>query len=97
VKTCVATRLHGIDVSALFVHPACVVSLTLTMLRTESGRSSAGTRDVENIILNISGRLIMIPRELRLANDHDNNLVSSSKKNGLVNVRMYLRELGKTM
>lgn len=61
--------------SALCVHPACVVSITLTMLRTESGRAS-NPRDVENIVVNISGRLIMIPRELKQRSDNDNNSVS---------------------
>lgn len=65
------TRLHGIDMIKLCVYPACVVSITL--LKTESGR---GQRDVENIILNISGRLIMIPRELHQRSDSDNNSVS---------------------
>lgn len=72
IKSCVVTRLHGIDMSVLCVYPACVVSITL--LKTESGRA-AGQRDVENIILNISGRLVMIPRELHQRSDGDNNSV----------------------
>ncbi|XP_063238684.1 guanine nucleotide exchange factor subunit Rich [Bacillus rossius redtenbacheri] len=55
------SRLQSVDISALCVHPACVVSVTLTALRTESSRHSA--REAESIMLNISGRLLVVPRE----------------------------------
>lgn len=56
------------------MHPACVVSISLTTLRTESGRHSS--REAENIVLNISGRLIMVNRETRQRSKTENNLVS---------------------
>lgn len=70
--------LQSIDIGALCVHPACVVSITLTLLRTESGRHSS--KDVESIVLNISGRLLMVQRELRQCTDNDSNLVSVYKE-----------------
>lgn len=54
-------RLQSIDISALCVHPACVVSVTLTALRTETGRHA--TKEVESVMLNVSGRLLMVQRE----------------------------------
>lgn len=54
-----------IDISALCVHPACVVSLALTPLRTESGRNHAqyNSPQMESIVMNVSGRLLMVQRE----------------------------------
>ncbi|GLH13764.1 Guanine nucleotide exchange factor subunit Rich [Gryllus bimaculatus] len=54
-------KLQSIDASALCVHPACVVSVTLTALRTETGRHVL--KDVESIMLNVSGRLLMVQRD----------------------------------
>jgi hypothetical protein len=53
--------LQSVDISALCVHPACVVSVTLTTLRAETGRSAS--KEVESIMLNVSGRLLMVQRE----------------------------------
>jgi hypothetical protein len=53
--------LQSVDISALCVHPACVVSVTLTTLRTETGRHAS--KEVESIMLNVSGRLLMVQRE----------------------------------
>ncbi|XP_026289117.1 guanine nucleotide exchange factor subunit Rich isoform X1 [Frankliniella occidentalis] len=59
------TALQMIDISALCVHPACVVSLALTPLRTESGRSHSqqNSQQMESIVMNVSGRLLMVQRE----------------------------------
>lgn len=57
------TRLQTIDISALTVHPACIVSVTLTSLRTEQGRGQ--TTASESMVLNVSGRLLMVQREMR--------------------------------
>lgn len=59
------TALQMIDISALCVHPACVVSLALTPLRTESGRSltQQNNQQMESIVMNVSGRLLMVQRE----------------------------------
>lgn len=55
------SKLEVIDISALSVHPACIASVTLTSLRPESGRSQQNNS--ESIILNISGRLLMVQRD----------------------------------
>lgn len=67
--------LQSVDISALCVHPACVVSVTLTTLRTETGRHM--TKEVESIMLNVSGRLLMVQREqnCRQGDDNDTGLV----------------------
>ncbi|KAJ8926000.1 hypothetical protein NQ315_009855 [Exocentrus adspersus] len=56
-------KLQAIDISALAVHPTCIASITLTSLRTETGRGQA--RPSESIVLNVSGRLLMVQREAR--------------------------------
>ncbi|KAF5272536.1 hypothetical protein FQA39_LY07860 [Lamprigera yunnana] len=56
-----ATRVQVVDISALCVHPACVTSVTLTSLRTEVGRGQ--NRNSESIVLNVSGRLLLVQRE----------------------------------
>ncbi|XP_047001163.1 guanine nucleotide exchange factor subunit Rich [Schistocerca americana] len=61
------TRLQALDISALCVHPACVVSVTLTALRTEIGRHAS--KEFESIMLNISGRLLMVQREMKNVNE----------------------------
>ncbi|XP_067001739.2 guanine nucleotide exchange factor subunit Rich [Anabrus simplex] len=60
-------KLQSVDISALCVHPACVVSVTLTSLRTETGRHVP--KEVESIMLNISGRLMMVQREHSYKNE----------------------------
>lgn len=73
-----------IDISALCVHPACVVSLALTPLRTETGRTYAqqNSQQMESIVMNVSGRLLMVQRENSGRNDthptHGDQLVSFS-------------------
>ncbi|ERL90008.1 hypothetical protein D910_07366, partial [Dendroctonus ponderosae] len=56
-------KVQAIDVSALAVHPACIVSVTLTALRTEAIVKNASQRAAESIVLNISGRLLLVQRE----------------------------------
>ncbi|XP_063921196.1 guanine nucleotide exchange factor subunit Rich-like isoform X2 [Zophobas morio] len=56
-------KVQTIDISALAVHPACIVSITLTSLRTETGRGQH--HNSESIVLNVSGRLLMVQREVR--------------------------------
>jgi hypothetical protein len=56
-------KVQVIDISALAVHPACIVSVTLTSLRTETGRGQHNNS--ENIVLNVSGRLLMVQREVQ--------------------------------
>jgi hypothetical protein len=63
--------LQSVDISALCVHPACVVSVTLTTLRTETGRHA--TKEVESIMLNVSGRLLMVQREQNCKQGDDNS------------------------
>ena len=66
------TKVQDVDASALSVHPACVVSIMLTHLRTESARQRSGdssasspspTDDSASLIMNVSGRLVLIQRD----------------------------------
>ncbi|XP_046662449.1 guanine nucleotide exchange factor subunit Rich isoform X3 [Homalodisca vitripennis] len=50
--------IQSIDMNALLVHPACVVSVTLTALRTEPTRRDPSAKD--SFLINISGRLLMV-------------------------------------
>lgn len=56
-------KIQVVDISALSVHPACVTSVTLTSLRTESGRGQ--NKNSESMVLNVSGRLLLVQRESR--------------------------------
>ncbi|XP_076267797.1 guanine nucleotide exchange factor subunit Rich isoform X2 [Rhynchophorus ferrugineus] len=58
-------KIQAIDASALAVHPACIVSVALTALRTETSGKNAVQRTPESIVLNISGRLLLVQREMR--------------------------------
>ena len=57
------TKVQDVDASALSVHPACVVSIMLTHLRTETGRQRSGDTaapgpppdDSASLIMNVSG------------------------------------------
>ena len=60
-------KIQDVDASALSVHPACVVSIMLTHLRTETGRQRSGdlgpgspSDDSASLIMNVSGRLVLI-------------------------------------
>ncbi|KAJ8983588.1 hypothetical protein NQ317_019441 [Molorchus minor] len=57
------SKLQAIDISAIAVHPTCIASIALTSLRTETGRGQNTTS--ESMILNVSGRLLMVQREVR--------------------------------
>ena len=65
----VLTKIQDVDASALSVHPACVVSIMLTHLRTEtrqrSGENSCRVPpdDSASLIMNVSGRLVLIQRD----------------------------------
>lgn len=54
------TRTQIVDISGLCVHPACVVSATLTTIRAETAGSHPHP---ESLILNVSGKLLMVQRE----------------------------------
>ncbi|XP_060529369.1 guanine nucleotide exchange factor subunit Rich-like isoform X1 [Cylas formicarius] len=58
-------KMQSIDVSALAVHPSCITFVTLTALRTETGSKSGSHKCSESMVLNVSGRLYMVQRELR--------------------------------
>ncbi|CAG9764875.1 unnamed protein product [Ceutorhynchus assimilis] len=60
------TKMQSIDVSALAVHPACIISITLTALRTESNiKNSHPQNTPESMVINVSGRLLLVQREAR--------------------------------
>ncbi|XP_012281300.1 guanine nucleotide exchange factor subunit Rich [Orussus abietinus] len=54
------TRTQTVDIGGLCVHPACVVSATLTAIRAETAGSHPHP---ESLLLNVSGRLVMVQRE----------------------------------
>lgn len=58
-----AVKIQAVDISALAVHPTCIASVTLTSLKTEQGRNQQNTP--ESIVLNVSGRLLLVQREVR--------------------------------
>ncbi|XP_022920815.2 guanine nucleotide exchange factor subunit Rich [Onthophagus taurus] len=55
------TKSQIVDISSLCVYPACIVSVTLTTFRTETGRNQ--NSNSESIVFNISGRLLMVQLE----------------------------------
>ena len=70
----ILTKVQDVDASALSIHPACVVSITLTHLKTEArqrsgedrksaDRSSSSADDSASLIMNVSGKLVLIQRE----------------------------------
>ncbi|XP_014677395.1 PREDICTED: RAB6A-GEF complex partner protein 1-like, partial [Priapulus caudatus] len=57
-------QLQDVCISNIIPHPACVVSVSLTAVRKEIGtRYTQNSKDGESIILNVSGKLLMIQRE----------------------------------
>ncbi|XP_045104693.1 guanine nucleotide exchange factor subunit Rich-like isoform X1 [Portunus trituberculatus] len=62
----VVSRVQEVDISGLTVHPACVVSVLLTSLRTESWQANSGQHSLlpaQSVIINISGKVLMIQRD----------------------------------
>lgn len=60
--------MQEVDISGLTVHPACVVSVLLTSLRTESWRihnTQHTPLPAQSVIINISGKVLMIQRDQR--------------------------------
>lgn len=59
-------RLHVYDIRGICIHPACIVSVTLSNLRNEStSRVNHGTAHLpETIVLNVSGRLLTVQKEM---------------------------------
>ncbi|KAK9744460.1 RIC1 [Popillia japonica] len=55
------TKTQIVDISSMCIHPACIVSVTLTSLKTENIRGQ--NMNSESIVFNISGRLLMVQRE----------------------------------
>ncbi|KRT84788.1 hypothetical protein AMK59_2574 [Oryctes borbonicus] len=55
------TKTQIVDISSMCIHPACIVSITLTSLKTENVRGQ--NVNSESIVFNISGRLLMVQRE----------------------------------
>lgn len=61
--------LQTIDISALCVHPACVISVYLTTLRT-----SSATDQQHSVVINISGRLMILHHEFLVQENHQGNV-----------------------
>ncbi|KAH8274238.1 hypothetical protein KR026_000892 [Drosophila bipectinata] len=57
---------YELDVKSICIHPACIVSLTVTNLRNEfkpQGQLPTGAEQAETIIVNVCGRILMIQRD----------------------------------
>ncbi|EDV41297.1 uncharacterized protein Dana_GF23489, isoform C [Drosophila ananassae] len=57
---------YELDVKSICIHPACIVSLTVTNLRNEfkpQGQHPTGAEQAETIIVNVCGRILMIQRD----------------------------------
>lgn len=54
-------RVQTIDMSALSIHPTCVVSVLLTTLRIEPKIKGSTVRD--NFLLNINGNLLLVNQQ----------------------------------
>ncbi|XP_011193107.2 guanine nucleotide exchange factor subunit Rich [Zeugodacus cucurbitae] len=68
---------YEVDVKSICIHPACIVSLTITNLRNDlTMKTSAVSSDAaETIIVNVCGRILMIQRDSR--NSVINSLMAS--------------------
>ncbi|XP_067612874.1 guanine nucleotide exchange factor subunit Rich [Eurosta solidaginis] len=68
---------YEVDVKSICIHPACIVSLTVTNLRNDLSMKSSPTSPdtAETIIVNVCGRILMIQRDSR--NSVINSLMAS--------------------
>lgn len=69
------TRVQEVDISGLTVHPACVVSILLTSLRTESWHGNPNGHTLlpaQSVIINISGKVLMIQRDQHADTENPN-------------------------
>ncbi|KAM7355104.1 guanine nucleotide exchange factor subunit Rich [Cochliomyia hominivorax] len=70
-----ADCVYEVDVKSICIHPACIVSLTVTNLRNDLTTkvlvSPDNSEAAETIIVNVCGRILMIQR------DNSNTLVNS--------------------
>ncbi|XP_066965067.1 guanine nucleotide exchange factor subunit Rich isoform X3 [Macrobrachium rosenbergii] len=76
----VVSRIQEVDISGLTVHPACVVSVLLTSLRTESWRvhNTQTPAPAQSVIINISGKVLMIQRDQRADSENSNGKLFQS-------------------
>nr|XP_014100703.1 guanine nucleotide exchange factor subunit Rich [Bactrocera oleae] len=68
---------YEVDVKSICIHPACIVSLTITNLRNDltMKTSTTSSHTAETIIVNVCGRILMIQRDSR--NSVINSLMAS--------------------
>ncbi|CAH1775600.1 unnamed protein product [Owenia fusiformis] len=59
------SKIQEVAIGNFIPHPAAVVAITLTSLRTESApsRHTPETKEAESIILNVAGKLLMFQRD----------------------------------
>jgi len=70
---CRLRKVQDVDASLLSIHPACVVSVSLSHLKTESFRQRKESeresverelaQDTASLVLNVSGKLVLVQRE----------------------------------
>lgn len=51
------------DIRGLCIHPACIVSVAMTNLKNETIPRAAAAQQSETLVLNVSGRLLMVQKE----------------------------------
>uniref|UniRef100_W5UAU8 Protein RIC1 homolog n=1 Tax=Ictalurus punctatus TaxID=7998 RepID=W5UAU8_ICTPU len=74
--------LQEVSMSRYIPHPALVVSVTLTSVRTETGMSLKTTQqacNAESILLNLAGQLIMLQRDRSCPQVRDKDASASQK------------------
>ncbi|KAF5894660.1 RAB6A-GEF complex partner protein 1 isoform X2, partial [Clarias magur] len=74
--------LQEVSMSRYIPHPALVVSVTLTSVRTETGMSLKTTQqacNAESILLNLAGQLIMLQRDRSCPQVRDKDTSASQK------------------
>ncbi|XP_077981374.1 guanine nucleotide exchange factor subunit RIC1-like [Glandiceps talaboti] len=61
----VLTRIQDLSLANFVPHPTSLISLTLTSLRSEtaSSKTPSQSREAESLIVNVSGRLLMLQRD----------------------------------
>ena len=87
-------KLQSVDVTALCVHPACVTSITLTSLRPEAATRGSNSNNPElneaSILINVSGRLLMVQHEADSNSQHPDN---NANREHLVRIIFHFSEI----
>lgn len=72
---------QDIDISNLCVHPVCVSHIILVSSRAEGPHGRLGTREVQSILVNVCGRVVMFQLTLT---ENVHNIGNTSKLQVLI-------------